>query len=65
MRVSIVLGSLHYIKKPDGREELFDFSDDPLEERNLASSDGSQRDLQRCRLALARIAGPGAELVSR
>jgi len=35
---SLILGSLHYIRNGDGKEELYDLSSDPLELENLSES---------------------------
>jgi arylsulfatase A-like enzyme len=43
---SLVLERFHYILNPDGTEELFDFREDPREERNLVARDeGSATEL--------------------
>jgi arylsulfatase A-like enzyme len=36
-RKSLVIDRYHYIKNGDGREELYDFDNDPWEKRNLAN----------------------------
>jgi arylsulfatase A-like enzyme len=35
---SLVLGRLHYIRNPEGTEELFDVQEDPRQRRNLMKS---------------------------
>ena len=46
---SLVFAGYHYIKNSDGREELYDFEDDPAEQRDLASSQEVQAALKRFR----------------
>jgi len=35
---SLVLDRYHYLRNPDGRQELYDYLNDPSERRNLAGS---------------------------
>jgi arylsulfatase A-like enzyme len=46
---SLVVGHHHYIRNGDGREELYNFEDDPQEKRDLANSIGGAQILERCR----------------
>jgi len=52
---SLVAEGLHYIKNGDGREELYDFENDPDEERDLATSDEGRRLLAQFRMSLDLI----------
>jgi arylsulfatase A-like enzyme len=53
---SLLSERMHYIKNDgDGREELYDFRTDPLEERNLAKSEEGHRLLERFRTSLETI----------
>lgn len=48
---SLVVGSLHYIRREDGREELFDLASDPGEANDLAEERPADVALLRARLA--------------
>jgi hypothetical protein len=52
---SLVAGRYHYIRSADGRDELYDFEEDPGELRNLADSTARRRGLADLRGTLARI----------
>ncbi len=36
---SVIVGDRHYIRNGDGREELYDFQEDPVEQQDLAGDD--------------------------
>ena len=52
---SLVIDGKQYIRNGDGREELYDFENDPEEERNLASSEESRGMLKQFRATLDLI----------
>lgn len=52
---SLVSDGLHYIKNGDNREELYDFENDPSEDRNLAEFEASSASLMKFRLSLKRL----------
>jgi arylsulfatase A-like enzyme len=52
---SLVMDGRHYIKNGDGREELYDFENDPAEERDLADSEEGRRALERFRRSLTTL----------
>src|SRR5262249_34953793 len=52
---SLVVDEMLYLLNRDGSEELYNLAVDRGEKTNLVSSATSQRDLQRCRLALKRL----------
>lgn len=52
---SVLTGGLRLIRNGDGRDELYDFDDDPAESADLASVPGYTADLQRLRGALAAL----------
>jgi arylsulfatase A-like enzyme len=56
---SIIVDGTLYIANRDGREELYDLTDDPAEKNDLAGSATAQPRLERCRSALDRLV-PGA-----
>ena len=49
---SLVVGRLHYIRRGDGREELYDIVSDARETEDLAERDDGRRVLPRLRAAL-------------
>lgn len=52
---SLADGRYHYIRNGDGREELYDFENDPWEQRDLAGTDEARQALTRFRTALQTI----------
>lgn len=52
---SLVDARYHYIRNGDGREELYDFENDPWEKRDLAGSEVGSRVLTRFRTSLRTI----------
>jgi arylsulfatase A-like enzyme len=52
---SLVMDGRHYIKNGDGREELYDFENDPAETRDLADSEEGRRALERFRRSLTTV----------
>ncbi|MBA3557835.1 MAG: sulfatase [Gemmatimonadaceae bacterium] len=52
---SIVRGTLHYIRNGDGREELYDFTSDPLEQRDLVPGRQQQDALAALRFSLDSV----------
>ena len=52
---SLLVNRYHYIKNGDGREELYDFENDPLEQHDLARSEDGRRALARFRTFLETI----------
>lgn len=50
---SLVMGSSHYIRNGDGREELYDLEHDPLEEHDLAHTAEESQRLEHFRTSLA------------
>jgi arylsulfatase A-like enzyme len=52
---SLVMEGIRYIKNGDGREELYDFENDPAEERDLADSEEGRRALERFRRSLTTL----------
>lgn len=52
---SIVRGTLHYIRNGDGREELYDFTSDPLEQRDLVPGREQQDALAALRFSLDSV----------
>ena len=52
---SVVFDGRHYIKNGDGREELYDFENDPAEEHDLAGSEEGRRVIERFREPLHKI----------
>ena len=52
---SLMTDRHHYIKGGDGREELYDFENDPLENHNLAKSKEGRLMLARFRTSLEKI----------
>lgn len=54
---AIVHGSMEYIKNGDGREELYDLSEDPGELRDLSGLPSSRAILAQMRAFLARLTG--------
>jgi arylsulfatase A-like enzyme len=55
---SLVANGMHYIKNGDGREELYDFENDPAEERDLANSKEGRQKLEEFRRSLESILRP-------
>lgn len=54
--VSLIYKNLHYINNfGDGREELYNFEDDPFEERDLASSQEGRQLAEQFRVSLEAI----------
>jgi arylsulfatase A-like enzyme len=53
---SLFQNGLHYIRNGDGVEELYDFANDPREERNLANSPQHAAALQRMREVVDGVA---------
>ncbi len=49
---SVVFEQYHYIREADGREELYDLDNDPLEENDLAAQDDHSAILDELRAAL-------------
>jgi arylsulfatase A-like enzyme len=49
---SVVLEQYHYIKNGDGREELYDFENDPFEQADLSGSVEGRRQIAKFRSAL-------------
>lgn len=49
---SIVYEEYHYIKNGDGREEIFDYTNDPWEQRDLADALEGKRQIQQFRAIL-------------
>ena len=49
---SIVLGRFHYIKRADGKEELYDWQADPSEEHDLTATERRPQELARLRASL-------------
>lgn len=56
---SIIAGGHHYVLGGRGKEELFQLSSDPAEERNLAPEAGSQRVLEALRDSMRQLKRPG------
>jgi arylsulfatase A-like enzyme len=56
---SLIAEGMHYIRNGDGREELYDFENDVLEEKDLAGTPEGQRALERLRKHLALSVNPG------
>jgi arylsulfatase A-like enzyme len=56
---SLIQDRLHYIRNGDGREELYDFGEDPAEERDLSPAPASQPSLNRFRALLTRLRPSG------
>jgi arylsulfatase A-like enzyme len=54
---SVVFRNLHYIRNGDGSEELYDYSQDPLEQTNLAPSLNHSDVLEQFRVHLKEVAG--------
>jgi hypothetical protein len=54
---SVVFRNLHYIRNGDGSEELYDYSQDPLEQTNLAPSLNHSDVLEQYRVHLKEVAG--------
>jgi len=52
---SLVIDRYHYIVNGDGREELYDVENDPLEDKDLTRSQVGRRALARFRASLDRI----------
>jgi arylsulfatase A-like enzyme len=52
---SLVLEQYHYIKDGDGREELYDFENDPFEKTNLSATGAGQSVLQKFRTSLDKL----------
>ena len=52
---SLIVNPYHYIKNGDGREELYNFENDPLEQRDLAYSEEGRRMLEQLRTSLETI----------
>jgi arylsulfatase A-like enzyme len=52
---SLVMNGMHYIQNGDGREELYDFENDPAEARDLAGSEKGRRVLEQFRQSLTTL----------
>jgi arylsulfatase A-like enzyme len=52
---SLFAGRYHYIRNGDGREELYDVTDDPLEQQDLAGTAQGRGDLEPLRKALQSL----------
>jgi arylsulfatase A-like enzyme len=52
---SLIVDEMLYLLNRDGSEELYNLANDRAEKTNLASSESSQRDLERFRVALKRL----------
>jgi hypothetical protein len=50
---SLVKDQLHYLQNYDGREELYNFITDPLEQHDLSSSEAGRMQLELFRRSLA------------
>jgi arylsulfatase A-like enzyme len=62
---SLVAGGYHYIRNQgDGREELFDFHNDPLEEYNLAETDEGQQVVEQLHQSLTSVLATKPKMVS-
>jgi arylsulfatase A-like enzyme len=57
---SVIEGNLHYIRRGDGNEELFDLAVDPREGQNLARVSVHQQSLARLRELSRRLHGTGS-----
>jgi arylsulfatase A-like enzyme len=51
---SLIIDHTHYIRNGDGKEEVYDFEKDPLEQQNLTSSQKGLQWLKRFRAALEK-----------
>lgn len=58
MLQSLVSEGLHYIKDGNGREELYAYATDPLEQHDVAGTDQGRRAVERFRNALRRVSSP-------
>lgn len=56
---SVVGSTLHYIRNGDGREELYDFTSDPLEQRDLVPGREHQESLAVLRFTLDSVLAKG------
>jgi arylsulfatase A-like enzyme len=62
---AVVAGGKTYIRRADGREELYDFHADPFEANNLAGIPEAETDLTRGRQALDRLLGPAGDTAAK